>query len=130
MLVDVARAVRRGRVEHGAEHPVLSRQRAERRDQLVAHAGGEKPPEAALPVGQPERGVPCAGQLPRAVDEPLQDVVHRDLGRDGEHRVTDRLSGWGSGAPAIAADDSPLGQLSLDWLASACEIVANCKRSQ
>ena len=93
VIVDVARAVRLGRVEHGAEHAVLSRQRAERRDQLVAHAGGEEPAEAALAVGQPERRVARPGQLPRAVDQSLQDVVHRHLGRDREHRVADRLQG-------------------------------------
>ena len=93
MVVDITGAVRRRRVEHRAEHAVLSRQRAERGDQLVAHAGGEEPPEAALAVGKPERGVAGAGQLPRAVDEPLQDVVHRHLGRDREHRVADRPQG-------------------------------------
>ena len=46
--------------------------------------------EAALAVGQPERRVARAGQLPRAVDEPLEDVLDRQLGRDREHRVADR----------------------------------------
>ena len=93
MLVDVTRAVRRRRVEHRAEHAVLARQRAERGDQLVAHAGGEEPAEAALAVGQPERRVARAGELAGAVDEPLQDVVDGHLGRDREHRVADRPQG-------------------------------------
>ena len=65
------------RVEHRAEHAVLPRQRAERGDQLVAHARGEEAPEAALAVGQPERREARAGELARAVDEPLQDLVDR-----------------------------------------------------
>ena len=89
MVVDVVR--RYGtRVEHRAEHAVLARQRAERGDQLVAHARGEEAAEAALAVGQPERRVARAGELARAVDEPLQDLVDRELGGDGEHRVADR----------------------------------------
>ena len=91
MLVDVARAVRLARLEHRAEHAVLARQRSERGDQLVAHARREEAAEAALPVGQSERGVPCTGELARAVDEPLQHLVDRELGRDREHGVADRL---------------------------------------
>ena len=91
MLVDVARAVRRRRVEHRAEHAVLAGQRAERGDQLVAHARGEEAAEAALAVGQPERGEAGAGELAGAVDEPLQDLVDREPRRDREHRVADRL---------------------------------------
>ena len=76
-----------GRVEHRAEHPVRARQRAQARDQLVAHAGDEEAAEAAVAVGDAERGVARAGQLARAVDEPLQHVVDRALRRDGQHRV-------------------------------------------
>ncbi len=92
MLVDVARAVRRlARLEHRAEHAVLARQRAERGDQLVAHPGREEAAEAALAVGQPERREARAGELARAVDEPLQHLVDREPGRDREHGVADRL---------------------------------------
>ena len=91
MLVDVARAVRRRRVEHRAEHAVLPGQRAERGDQLVAHARGEEAPEAALAVRQPERREAGAGELARAVDEPLQNLVDRQPRRDREHGVADRL---------------------------------------
>ena len=93
MLVDVARAVRRRGVEHRAEHAVLPRQRAERGDQLVAHARGEEAAEAALAVGQPERREARAGELAGAVDEPLQDLVDGEPGRDREHGVADRLQG-------------------------------------
>ena len=84
-------AVRYGvlRVEHRAEHPVLARQRPERRDQLVAHPGGEELREAALAVGKPERGVASVGQLPRAVHQPLEHLLHRALRGDREHRVAD-----------------------------------------
>ena len=90
MLVDVARAIRRLRVEHRAEHAVLAGQRAERGDQLVVHPRGEEAAEATLAVGQPERGEAGAGEHAGAVDEPLQDLVDREPRRDREHGVADR----------------------------------------
>src|SRR3954454_12324043 len=90
MLVHVGRAVRVGRVEHGAEHPVLPRQRTERLDQLVTHPRGEELAEAALPVGQPECRITGVSELPRGVHEPLKDFFHRPLRSDGENSITDR----------------------------------------
>ncbi len=89
VLVDVGGAVRRRGLEHCPEHTVLPRQRAERGDQAVAHPGGEEAPEAAVAVGQPERRVPRPRQLARAVHEPLQDLVDRQLGRHRQHGVAD-----------------------------------------
>ena len=91
VLVDVAGAVGLLRREHGAEDAVLPWQRAEGGDQLVAHARGEEGAEAAVAVGKPERGVAGLGELAGAVDEPLQDVVDRQLGRDREDGVADRF---------------------------------------
>ena len=91
VLVDVAGAVRLTRLEHRAEHAVLARQRSERCDEPVAHARREEAAEAAFPVGQSERGVPCAGKLARAVDQSLQHLVDREPGSDREHGVADRL---------------------------------------
>ncbi len=68
-----------------------SRQRSHRGDQLIAHAGHEEPAESALPIRDAERGVSRSGQLPRAVDEPLQDLVDRQLRCDGQDRVADGL---------------------------------------
>ena len=39
----------------------------------------EESAKAALAVGHAERGVPRAGELARAVDQPLQDLVDRQL---------------------------------------------------
>ena len=47
-------------LEHRAEQPVRARQRADRRDQRVAHARGDEALEAALAVGHPDRRVPRA----------------------------------------------------------------------
>ena len=82
------------RLEHRAEHPVGAGQRPHRGDQPVAHAGDEEPPEAPVAVGNPERGVPRAGQLPGRVDEPLQDLVDRQLRGHGENGVADGLQRW------------------------------------
>ncbi len=90
MLVDVAGRVRVAPLEHRAEHAVLAGQRAEGRDQLVAHPRGEEAAEAADAVGEAERGIPRAGELAGAVDEPLQDLVDRELGGDAEHSLADR----------------------------------------
>ncbi len=90
MLVDVARRVRVALVEHRPEHAVLAGQRAEGRDQLVAHPRGEEAAEAAHAVGQAERRVVGAGELAGAVDEALQDLVDRELGGDAEHSLADR----------------------------------------
>ncbi len=91
MLVDVSRPERLLRLEHRAEDAVRPRQRAERSDEVVAHPRREEAPEAARLVGQSKRGVARGRQLARAVDEPLEDVLDRQLGRDGEHCVAHRL---------------------------------------
>jgi hypothetical protein len=91
MLVDVPRAVGSIRLEHRAEHSVLPRKRAERGDELVAHARGEEPPKAAVAVRKSERRVTCGGELASAVHEALQHVLDRELGRNREHGVADRF---------------------------------------
>ena len=53
-------------LEHRAEHPVGAGQRPHRRDQLVAHPGDEKAPEAAGSVGDAERRVARLDQFARA----------------------------------------------------------------
>ena len=93
MLVDVARPVRLPRLQHRAEHTVLTRQRPERGDQLGAHPGGEEATEPALPVGKPQRSEARACQLAGGVDEPLQHLVDRKLGTNREHGVAHRLQG-------------------------------------
>ncbi len=80
-----------GLLENRAQHPVRPRQRAQAPDQLVAHARDEKAPEAALAVRDPERGIAGARQLSRRVDQPLQDLLDRQLGGDGEHGIAHRL---------------------------------------
>ncbi len=58
---------------------------------LVAHARGQEAAEPALAVGQAERCEPRAGEVARAVDESLQDLVDRQAGCDREHGIADRL---------------------------------------
>ena len=60
-------------------------------DQLVAHPRHQEAAKAAVAVGDPERRVVRAGELARAVDQPLEHLVDRQLGGHGEHRVADRL---------------------------------------
>ena len=91
MVVDVARAVGRRRLEHRAEYTVCPRQGAERGNQLVAHARGDEAPETAFGVWQPEGRVLSLRELSSAVYESLQDVLDRKLRRDCEHGVADRL---------------------------------------
>ena len=76
---DVAGPVRRRRLEHRAQQPVLERERAHRGDQLVAHPRRDEAGEAALAVGHPERGVARAAELARDVHEPLQHGLHLAL---------------------------------------------------
>ena len=87
-------------LEHRPEHPVRAGQRAHRGDQLVAHPGDQEAAEAAGAVRDPQRGVAGAGQLARGVDQPLQDLVHRQLRGDGQHGVADRLQRGAEPAPA------------------------------
>ena len=91
IVVDVVGPVGLGFHEHRAEHAVGARQRAHRRDQLVAHARHQEAAEAPLAVGDPKRGVSRAGELAGGVDELLQHLVHRQVRGDGEDRVADRL---------------------------------------
>ena len=95
VLVDVGRAVRLAGLEHRSQHAVLARQRPERGDQLVAHARGEEAAEAPVAVGQPERGVARARQLARGVHEPLEHLLHRQLGGHAQHGVAHSLEGRG-----------------------------------
>ena len=94
MLVDVTRPVSLPSLEHRAEHAVLAGQRAERGDQLVAHAGGEEAAEAAFSVRQSERREPRVGKLTRAVDETLQHLVDRKPRRHRKHGAADGLQRW------------------------------------
>jgi hypothetical protein len=60
-------------------------------DQLVAHAGDQEALEPAVPIGNPERGVARTGELSGTVDQPLQHLVHRQLGGHRQYSVADRL---------------------------------------
>ena len=60
-----------------------------RGDQPVAHARDQESPEAAVAVGDAQRGVTRAGELPGRVDETLQHLVDRELRGDGQHGVAD-----------------------------------------
>ncbi len=79
-----------GTLEHRAEHPVRARQRAHRRDQLLAHTADEETAKAAVAVGDPERRIPRAGKLASVVDEALEHLVDRQLRRYRQDCVTDR----------------------------------------
>ena len=77
-VVDVGGAVGLGRLEHRAEHPVRARQRARaRRSARRSCPTTRKRLKPPSPSGIAERGVARAGQLARAVDEPLQDLLDR-----------------------------------------------------
>jgi hypothetical protein len=89
VLVDVVGAVRDRHLEHRPEHAVLAWQRPHRGDQLVAHPGSEELAEAALAVRQPECRVAGAGELARALHEPLQHLFDRQLGGHRQHGVAD-----------------------------------------
>ena len=90
VCVDVVGSKRIWGLEHRPEHPVGARQRTHLGDQLVAHPGDQEAAEAALAVGDPERRVARVDELAGAVDEPLQDLLDRELRGHREHRVTDR----------------------------------------
>jgi hypothetical protein len=89
--VDVAGAERLRRLEHRAEHPVRSRKRAERRDQLLAHPRGEELAEAAVVIGDAECRVARAGKRASVVHEALEHLLDGELGADRQHRVAHRL---------------------------------------
>ena len=91
MTVDVGGPERLAFLEHRSEHAVLPRQRTERGDHRLTHPGGQELAEAALPVRDAQRGVPCIGELACTLDEPLEHLLDRELGRDGENGVADRL---------------------------------------
>ena len=99
-------------VEHRAEHPVGPGQRTHRGDQLVAHAGHQKPPESARAVGDTERGVARTDQLGRGIHEVLQHLVHRQVRGHPQDRVADRLEGriepLATGPDIRPRRDSPL----------------------
>src|SRR5436190_20786631 len=94
VFVDVARPVRVRRLEYCAEDAVLSRQRAKRRDQFVAHPGGEEASETSVAVRQTERGVARARKLARAVHEPLEYFLDGQLLRNRKHGVANCLQRW------------------------------------
>ena len=89
--MDVAGPIRLGGLEHRAEHPVRTRQRTHRRDQLVAHPGDEEPAKPTLTVRDTEGGVACARQLAGAVDESLEHLLDRQLRGDRQDGVAYRL---------------------------------------
>ena len=77
MRVDVLGPIGGRRLQDRPEHSVRPRQWAEGGHQLVAHPRDEEPAESTLPVGNPQRRVARAGELPGTLDEPLQDLLHR-----------------------------------------------------
>ena len=85
------RPERFARLEHRAEHPVLARHRPERRDQPSLMPEVRKRRKPPSPSGSPSAAKRASGELTRAVDQPLQHLVDRELRRDREHRVADRL---------------------------------------
>jgi hypothetical protein len=92
IVVDVVGPVGPGlALEHRPQHSVRARKRAHRRDQLVAHPGHQEAAKPACSVGDAQRGVTGAGQFPGGVDQLLQHLVHRQVGRYAEHGVAHRL---------------------------------------
>ena len=93
VAADVGRPVRAVGLQHRSEQPVLARQLAERRDELVAHSRGDEPREAAVAVGHTDRGVARARQLARGVDELLEHRLDRVLGGDRQDGIRQRGGG-------------------------------------
>ena len=69
------------------EQAVRLGQRPEPLDQLLVHARGEELGEAALAVGDPERGVAGVHETPRDVDQTLQHLLDLEVRRHRQHRV-------------------------------------------
>jgi hypothetical protein len=70
---------------------------AHRRDQLIAHPRDEEATEATLTVRDAEGGEARVGELSRRVDELLEDLLDRPLGRDRQHRVGNGFEWWAKG---------------------------------
>ena len=86
VLGDVGRAVGRRVDQHGVEQAVGAGQRAELRDQLVAHPHGDEPGElVALGLGDADGGVAGADEVAGAGGQLVQHAVERRPERDGPH---------------------------------------------
>ena len=85
--LDVRIALRLRPLEHRAEEAVLARELADRVVLLLGHAGGDEVREPALAVGDADRRVARAGELPRRVCEPLEDRLEAVLRRDRDDDV-------------------------------------------
>src|ERR671928_654370 len=108
VLLDVGEALAARGFEHRAEQAVLAREVADRVVLLLAHPGGDEVREPALAVGDADRRVARAGELPCRVGELLEDGLEAVLGGDRDDGVADRAEGaavqrFGHGSSRYAA---------------------------
>ena len=99
---------------------MLARQRAHRRDQLVAHARGDELGEAALAVGHADGGVLRVDEAARGVCEALEHGLDRRLGGDRQDRVVHGAQGRALLLHRVI-EDTP-GQASLRSASSASTV--------
>ena len=77
--------------DQDAEDPAAARQVADRGVRLGVDSGGDEALERrAAPVDHAQRRVARAGQLGGRLDEPLQQRVERELGRQGDAGLDQR----------------------------------------
>jgi hypothetical protein len=94
MVVDVLGAERAAPLEHRPQQPVRPGQRAHGGDQAIVHARDQEAAKPALAVRYAQGREARPRQLPRALHEPLQDLIDRELGRDREDRIAHRPQRW------------------------------------